>query len=112
MELSTQSMLIYAAIAVGGYFLRWLQARNNPTPAPDNATPPANPLPILPGSPGRISIGHGELLSMLLSMLFAPPPVPIPSVPLPPTPPQDAPDNTNALLRQLLNRLNAPPATN
>lgn len=105
--------MIYSCIAMAagviGYAVRHYQARQasassspTPTPAPGGSATPA--------VPGRISFGHGELLSLLLTALNSSPPTSgMPSIPtsavsqpiaLPATPP-----DSNAIIAALLAQL-------
>jgi hypothetical protein len=59
MDPATLNIVLMVATAVGGYFLRYLQAKNNP-----NA--PIIPTPVEPAEP---KLGEGLLLKLLLDML-------------------------------------------
>jgi hypothetical protein len=100
------NMLIYAGVALAGYGVHWLQARQ--------AQPAAPPIPVngVPTSPtpapaDHVTIGHGALLKLMLGALTAGassiiPAMPAaPALPAPsPTPPAQ-PIDLNALIRLL-----------
>ncbi len=62
MELTLPGLLVSVALIVGGYVVRYLQAKNNPL-APIN---PLAPAPVAPVDP---KLGEGLILSMILKML-------------------------------------------
>lgn len=111
---------IYSLIAVGGtllgYAVRHFQAQQ--AAASPSTTPPATPSgSSATQTPGRLNIGHGELLSLLLSAFNSPPPASsAPSLSTPavsqPTAQPTAQVDVNALVQQLLAALvPAPPTT-
>ena len=118
MDPATMNMLIYAGLAVGGYAVHWLQARQTGTPASSPVqplTPDASPL--APASPNHLTIGHGALINLLLGAfsagISATPATPsLPSIPVAPTPalpgqPAAAPVDVAALVQMFLTHLQA-----
>jgi hypothetical protein len=61
MDPATLNIVLMVATAVGGYFLRYLQAKNNP-----NAPIIPSPAPVEPAEP---KLGEGLILKLLLDML-------------------------------------------
>lgn len=93
----------HLATIVAGGVLTWLYNRmgNQPKPPAPNPDPPPTPsLPLL--GPGRISIGNGELLSLLLNAFFSPPPNSMPTPVVKPASPPAVPGIDVDLLKQLI----------
>lgn len=97
---------------IAGYAIRHFQGKaGTPAlPAPSTPSPGGSSAPAVPG---RISIGHGELLSLLLTAFNSPPPASgMPSIPTPavshPSGPPAAQIDVNGLLNALLARLAVP----
>jgi hypothetical protein len=61
MDPATLNIVLMVATAVGGYFLRYLQAKNNP-----NAPIIPSPTPVEPAEP---KLGEGLILKLLLDLL-------------------------------------------
>lgn len=73
-----QEYLIYIGVLIAGAVVRHyfpMLAGLGGAVSPPNVQPPSPLTPLVPIlGPGRISIGNGELLSLLLAALKAPPP--------------------------------------